>query len=136
MNDAATWMMPFTFIPGIGLLILSTANRFHHVNTLIRGLPKEQAGSKYLKKLMRRSRYFHNALTSQYFAMACFAVAALVGNLSQNWLEGISFFVHAGSVLTTAGVASVVFSAWQLVRESALSFRMIRSQEYLHPERD
>lgn len=136
MDSATAWVMPFTFLSAIGLLILSTANRFHHVNTLIRGLPREQTGSKYLKKLLKRSRYFHNALTAQYLAMAFFAVAALLGNLSHNWLADMAYFVHAGNVLTTLGVASVVFSAWQLIRESALSFKMIRSQEYLHPEKD
>ena len=133
-EDLATWILPFTFLPAVGLLILSTANRFHHVNELIRGRGRERGDHAYLCMLLRRSRYFHRALTALYLAMGAFAVAALLGNVNQSWLGGREPVQLAAGLLTTVGVGSVVYGAWLLILESALSFRMIRMHESIADE--
>lgn len=134
MDDISAWITPFTFLPGVGLLILSTVNRFHNVNNLIRaaardtGIDNNKPGERKLRLrlLLRRSRYFHLALTSLYVSLAAFSIAALSGKLALSWLPGIAM---AADMLTTFGVVCVVFSSWQLIRESTLSFRMIREHE-------
>ncbi len=130
MNDIVSWITPFSFLSGVGLLILSTANRFHHVNNLIRSFQHHSGDTKYLENLLRRSRHFHTALTSLYISMGCFSVAALLGNLNQSWLGGAVLWVYVSDAVMTLGVACVVFSSWRLICESSLSYRMICQHEH------
>jgi hypothetical protein len=109
----------------VGLVILSTANRFHHVNNLIRGYP-ENGDREYLRMLLRRSQYFHKALTSLYVSMGAFAVSALLGNLGLYIFEGHVIWIYLTSLLTTLGVGAFVYCSVKLMQESALSFRLIR----------
>jgi hypothetical protein len=125
--------VPFTFLPGVGLLILSTVNRFHNVNTLIRARVRERPWGHVtraeMRVLFRRAGLFHWALTSLYAAMALFSVAALIGNLQQGWAWAEALGPGPSDALITAGVVCVVFCAVALMAESALSHRMVRLYE-------
>ncbi len=55
IDDLASWTTPFTFIPGVGLLIRATA--------------EEGGNPPYLNMLIDRSRYFHKALTALSWRM-------------------------------------------------------------------
>ncbi len=123
-----SWIVPFTFIPGVAALILSTSNRFFHVNGLIRTLVKDskKGHEAEIAKLLRRSHYFHRALTSFYIAIGCFSIAALMGALHERWFAGDVLCTLAADGLIVAGVVFVVFAAVQMILESMLSFRMIR----------
>ncbi len=131
VNEIASWITPFTFIPGVGLVILSTANRFHHVNNVIRSFSKDQGDREYLRMLLQRSKYFHRALTALYVSMGSFAVSALLGNLGLYMLEGERIWVYLTSGLTTLGVGAFVYCSVKLMQESALSFKMIKLFENL-----
>ena len=124
----ATWIVPLTFLPGVAGLILSTSNRYFHVNNLIREAIKkeEQQDKTYVSKLLKRSEFFHRALTFLYLSIGCFSVSALIGNLTQSWLLDISSLSYAADFLIVSGVVCVVFSAYQLISESIYSFNMIR----------
>jgi hypothetical protein len=134
-GDEISWVVPFSFLSGVGLMILSTGNRLHNVNGLIRGFARERPIMErervYLKLLLRRSRFLHRALTMLYVSMGLFSVAALAGNLSQNWAWAAG---AAGATLadglTALGVGGVVLCAAQLIVESALSYRVIRYYEH------
>ena len=124
----STWIIPFTFIPGVAALILSTSNRFFHVNSLIRSQIKEGGRQDILGRLLKRSSFFHSALTLMYTSIGCFSVSALLGNLHQNWYPGSEEIIIFSDILVLSGVFCVVTASIQLVRESFLSFTMIKEQ--------
>ena len=126
----ATWIVPFTFIPGVAGLILSTSNRFFHVNSLIRELSGKgrEAHKDELVVLLKRTKCFHSALTFFYISIGCFSISALIGNLHQKWMPENTACVYAADGLILTGVVCVVFASAQMVRESALSYKMIRKQ--------
>lgn len=136
--DLANWVTPFTFVSGVGLLILSTVNRFHNVNNLIRNYKSEKRGDHKFKMLLRRSRCFHRALTGLYVSLAMFALAAFVSvsgftifsMLGISEIDGTplsqSLFI-VSSVLSTFGVLAIVYSAGMLMKESSLSWDLIKT---------
>ena len=125
----ALWIVPLTFLPGIGALILSTSNRFFHVNGLIRTELKDNADNKdYIQKLLRRSELFHGALTCLYSAIASFSIASLLANLYAHWLLGHMTVRFISDGLVLLGVVLVVMASVQLIRESFLSARILRKQ--------
>ncbi len=129
MSEALmSWIVPFTFIPGVAGLILSTSNRFFHVNGLIRVLVKEgkKDREEELAKLLKRSRCFHSALTFFYMAIGCFSIAALLGALHTRWFADSVLCALTADGLIVCGVVFVVFASVQMVRESMMSYRMIR----------
>ena len=86
METIDTWILPFTFIPGVGMLVLSTANRFHFINVLIREMvdKEEKPCPKTMDILFKRSRHFQRALVAFYISICLFAVAALIGSINTN----------------------------------------------------
>lgn len=55
MNEITSWILPLTFIPGVGMLVLSTASRFHNVNSLIREALSQTEDEPYVLSLYLRS---------------------------------------------------------------------------------
>ncbi|MEO1225158.1 MAG: DUF2721 domain-containing protein [Pseudomonadota bacterium] len=117
----SSWIVPFTFIPGVGMLVLSTANRFHNVNELIRSLAREGDPPGHLPAMYGRTKRLNRALVAFYLALAAFALAALSSNMAL-WAEVLALRVIA-DILITLGVTTVVFGASQLIVESMLAFR-------------
>lgn len=121
MDEIGSWILPFTFIPGVSMLVMSTATRFHNVNDLIRLLARDGDPSGHLTVLYGRVRRLNRALVSLYLALAAFALAALTSNMVQ-W-SGTEVLRIVSDVLITAGVTAVVFCASQLIVESMSAFR-------------
>lgn len=128
-ESIALWIVPLTFLPGIGALILSTSNRFFHVNGLIRTEIKDNPGNKeYVQKLLKRSELFHGALACLYLAIASFSIASLLANIYTNWILGHMTVRFMSDGLVLLGVVLVVMASIQLIRESFLSARALRKQ--------
>jgi hypothetical protein len=121
MDEIGSWILPFTFIPGVSMLVMSTATRFHNVNELIRSLARNGDPSGHLPVLYERVRRLNRALVSLYLALAAFALSALTSNMVE-W-AGVPALRVASDILITAGVAAVVFCAGQLIVESMSAFR-------------
>lgn len=129
METINTWILPFTFIPGVGMLILSTANRYFQVKNRIREDLKDKSkeARAEVQRLLKRAGLFHRAITSQYLSIGCFALAALLGNIHNNWFPQYGTLCAAlADFLILIGVLSIVFSAFQLIQESAMSLKNTR----------
>ena len=130
MESAVHWVTPLAILPGVALLVLSTANRFHQVHTELQRLrddghrrTREQVDAA-VHRLMRRSVLFRNALVCLYVAIASFSLAALVGGVSVvlwHQSEGILF-----GLLAVIGIACVVCASVILIREASLSLALIQ----------
>lgn len=131
MEPFDTWILPFTFIPGVGMLVLSTANRFHFVNVLIREMTsgKYEICEKSIQILLKRSRHFQRALVSFYLSICLFAVSALIGSINANWLpQDSAQSVYITNITITLGVVALIYGAIRLVSESLLAFHMASNQ--------
>jgi ABC-type spermidine/putrescine transport system permease subunit II len=121
MNDAGIWAAPLLLIPAVGLLVLSTSARFGQLHEEFHRHRGEK-DSRALKHLYRRARLIHSALVSFYISVAVLALASLLGTLSGRWLESLTWIPQA---MTFVGVAMILFSAIQLIRESRLLMTVI-----------
>jgi len=124
MTTLESWIIPFTFIPGVGMLVLSTANRLQNVSTLIREIIQSQhhVYEENLEILLQRTRLFHRALVCFYSAVGLLALAALVGSLQLS-LDNLGSDV--AKLITTVGVVSVIVGTIQLIQESIISSRLL-----------
>ena len=128
ISELSSWVLPFTFIPGVGMLVLSTANRAYYVNQLVKEIITTESHiyTQDLEKLVARIRCFHRSLISFYVAISCLAVSALCGNLGVNLLSDSQNIVkYLPDYLTAMGLLAVIFGASQLVVESFVATRLI-----------
>lgn len=124
MVELESWIIPFTFIPGVGMLVLSTANRLYNVTTLIREIIQSQRHmyEHDLSTLVKRTQLFHRALICFYAAVGLLGCAALFGSFHA--------FITVAEIsmvktITTGGIICVVIGSVQLIRESIISSRLI-----------
>lgn len=132
MDSIEAWILPFTFIPGVGMLILSTSNRYYHVKELIREIMLEEHKRELwsFDNLIARAHLFHRALVVLYIAIGSFSLSALVSNIHQNWITKYHHICIAVSdMLILSGVVCVVFASVTLIREATISLRHIESEQ-------
>ena len=113
-------LIPIGMLPGIGLLILSTSNRYWTVVSDLLGMGAEEAPRACIERY--RARLFRNALVSLYAAVACASTSALAGSLLNFLGAGGEKFAAIGSALA---IACVVYASAELIRESVLSLRVV-----------
>ena len=128
MSSIDVYIIPFTFIPGVGLLIVSTANRFHVVNLLVRDMAtgtSPHPDPNVLPTMIVRSRRLQRALVALYIAVSCFAVSGLIGQISTTWLKGMTLVEQIPLWITTLGVIAVVLATVLLIMESRPAFQWV-----------
>lgn len=124
--EALELLIPLTYIPGVGLLIMSTSQRYIDVNKLIRSLSPEECRIKterYSQEL-RRAHLFRNSLIGLYLSVAFFSVGSLVAFLMNSWgVRGANAVLETGTIL---GVAAIVFAMFKLIIESILTLGILK----------
>jgi hypothetical protein len=121
------WLTPILLLPGVALLTVSTAYRFGQIQAEFhRLLDHPDSHAKIVtRSLLIRARLYRDALASLYASVGLFALGSLLGGVVNLWRPE-SLWVVGG--LTIAGIAAIVFSAIQLLRESMLSLQVVREQ--------
>ena len=119
-------LIPLTYIPGVALLILSTSNRYIHVNdVLTRFTPDEcKVQAARVRREFRRARLFRNSLIGLYMSVALFSLGSLMSFFIYRW--GISTSNAVLEVFTILGVICIVFAVFSLVYESILTLRLLK----------
>ena len=125
MEETGLWLTPLVLLPGVALLLLSTSIRygqiheeFHHLLEM-RGEAAKDTG----KRLWSRAHLFRDALVGLYVSVCLLAVGAMLGGLASLWFTRSDIVVV---ILTFLGVAAVIYSSIQLIRESSLSLEIVR----------
>lgn len=124
--EALELLIPLTYIPGAGLLIMSTSQRYIDVNALIRSFAPEQCTmkSERYRQELSRAHLFRNSLIGLYLSVALFSVGSLVAFLMENWgVAGSNAVLETGTIL---GVASIVFAMFNLIIESVLTLDILK----------
>ena len=128
MSSIDIYIIPFTFIPGVGLFIVSTANRFHVVNLLVRDMAtgtSPHPDPNVLPTMIVRSRRLQRALVALYIAVSCFAVSGLIGQISTTWLKTMTLVEQIPLWIATLGVIAVVLATVLLIMESRPAFQWV-----------
>lgn len=124
MTNTEVWITPLLLLPGVALLIVSTAARFGQIQDEFLHLldHPEQHAKIIARRLIQRARYFRRALAGFYASVVFFTLASLLGGVADSLHPSALWIVN---VLSIIGIAAVVFGAITLTLESALSLRVI-----------
>ncbi len=125
MTDTALWLTPLVMLPGVALLVLSTSARYAQIHEEFHHLLTDDAARRRRTAvhLLARSVLFRNALTALYVSVGAFAVASLIGGVGSLFSLNVEIIVAGMAFL---GVTTLVYAAWELIRESAKSLEIIR----------
>lgn len=124
MGEASYWITPLALLPGVALLVMSTAIRFGQLHEEMHRRQSHPHGSG--DHLFRRARLLRNALVALYGSAGLLAIAGLVGGVAELWMERA-----AAPVLSIAAlaVACVAYAAVTLIRESILLGEIITEHQ-------
>ena len=125
MDIVGVWLSPLLLLPGAGLLIMSTSQRFNSLHDEIHHLMEEGSGKSAgtANHLMQRAKYFRNALVFLYLSIAIFAVAGLLGGITSG-LGDISSYITIA--LTIIGIFCLAAASIILIKESTLSLEIMK----------
>lgn len=137
MIDTALWLTPLVMLPGVALLVLSTSARYAQIHEEFHHLLTDDVAQRRRTAvyLLARSVLFRNALVALYVSVGAFAVASLIGGIGSMFSLNVEIIVVGMAFL---GVITLVYAAWELIRESAKSLEIIREhyQEIMEEVRD
>lgn len=127
MFTTELWLTPLILLPGVGLLIISTANRFSQIQIEFHRLldHPDHAEKAVTRGLKERCVYFQRALAGLYTSVALFSLGSLLGGVINLWRPN-SLWVVGG--LTIVGIGCIVYAALQLVKENSFSLQIIEQQ--------
>jgi len=120
-----SWLMPVAMLPGIGLLILSTAARYGQIHGEIHHLFVHPNLSKgFLIHLKNRATLFRNALVGLYIGVGFLLLGSVAGAI----VEILGFNEASGWVTVSFSflcILTVLRSVLTLIRESRLSLEAV-----------
>ncbi len=97
------WYLPITVVPGIGLLILSTSNLMitlsGELNNLIASKNSEESNAIIARKLIQL-KTLNRTMVFFYLAVACLAIAALIGALQLGFSEKVVLYTSVMGIVT------------------------------------
>ena len=125
MDIVGVWLSPLLLLPGAGLLLMSTSQRFNRLHDEIHHLMEEGSGKPIstVNHLMQRAKYFRNALVFLYLSIAIFAVAGLLGGITSG-LGDVSKYITIA--LTIIGIFCLAAASIILIKESTLSLEIMK----------
>ena len=121
------WYLPITLVPGIGLLILSTSNLMVTLSNELSGFIKEQSKDEsiILRKLAQL-KTLNRAMVLFYCAVACLAIAGLIGGLQLNSIKNSATYISIiGIIIMILGLLSLIKYSYRAVSIRQDQFRII-----------
>ncbi|MDX1548206.1 MAG: DUF2721 domain-containing protein [Rhodothermales bacterium] len=138
MDEMNLWLTPLILLPGVALLIISTSGRFNRLHDEVHAQlhRRHGTGAHVAAHLTRRARLFRDALVALYICVGMFSLASFLGMMAALWAAETSAWIVLG--ITAGGILCLTFAAFQLIRESILSLRVIEDHhhETAAPEQD
>ena len=96
MGSTGLWAAPLLLIPGLGLLVLSTAARFGQLHEELHRQQKER-DSRAIQYLSRRAHLLHSALVSFHVSIAVLAFSSLLGTRGNDLHRGRRYHLCGNS---------------------------------------
>lgn len=136
MDASPSWATPLLVLPGVALLILSTASRYARIHDELHhweGRDRWRLTDRVITNLRRRARALRNALVALYGGVSIFLFGGLLGAFTHYWPE---LSVAVVGSLTIAASGAVLFASVTLIREAILSLDVIEAHfDSIRPER-
>ncbi len=118
------WIRPLFLLPGVGLLVMSTAARYSRLHEELHHVEEHQGRhGDVMGVLFLRARLFRDSLVALYLAAAILALGPLLGGLASSRAVWQEWIVNAA---TSLAVVCVLVACTQLIRESVHSLHVIR----------
>ncbi len=112
------WYIPVTFLPGIGLLILSTSNIISGLSTEIAILIEkhEPTFEKIIKLKIKQLKLLTNSLTALYITAASFVLAGGLGFLVKDFKSDMpQYTLYIGVISTFIALFLLIIYAYRAV---------------------
>jgi len=111
------WYLPITIVPGIGLLILSTSNLMITLSNEINTLLKEHAiDDSIISRKLIQLKTLNRAMVFFYTAVACLAIAGVVGGLQIDIIKNIHTYISiTGIIIMLSGIFSLIKYSYKAV---------------------
>lgn len=111
------WYLPITIVPGIGLLILSTSNLMVTLTQELSGFIKEQSKDEsIIHRKLAQLKTLNRAMVLFYIAVACLAIAGLIGGLELKVIEKSATYISVlGIVIMLLGLFSLIKYSYRAV---------------------
>lgn len=118
MNGFDLWLAPLLLLPGIGLLLMSTAARFGQLQGQIIQLTNDEtlATIELAQSLRLRGHLFRVALLMLYISTAAFVLASTVNGI--NGLLPVRVPIEVVVIVTVGGFISMFVALVALFAES------------------
>lgn len=126
MENADIWLTPLLLLPGVGLLIMSTAARYGQLQATIQQLTSGENDTQpgTIELLIQRARFFRNALSGLYTSVGLFTLASFLHGITKLALLRLGMAIVV--ILSFVGMISLIFASYELLRESLLSMHIIQ----------
>jgi len=126
MQGSEIWLTPLILLPGVALMIMSTAVRFGQLKVEINQVTtsSDKGMRQHRQRLLFRARRFRNALASLYLSVGLFGLASfLTGFLKTMQLSGLNIVIW----LSFLGLISLIYATIELFREVLFAITLIEA---------
>ncbi len=102
------WYIPITILPGIGFLILSTANFLISLNDEIKELEEDcKKNYSIIKQKLIQLKKLNYSLIGQYLSSFFLVIGGIAGELFKN-PNLVNYFVFAGVLILMISIALLI----------------------------
>lgn len=124
MHDLGIWVAPLTFLPGVGLLILSTSARYSILKADIKQYLRGHADgtSAHIDKQILRGHLLRNTLICFYICVTLLAISSLFTSLFGESISGEMVM----RFMVSLNVLFVLLASIFLIIESSISLELIK----------
>jgi Protein of unknown function (DUF2721). len=117
MEALGSWLIPLTYLPGIGMLILSTSHRSNALDSSLASLLMEDLDmqEKLLGFYVRRTMLFRNALIGLYVSLGFFMLSSILGIMAEAEIvkdNMIRIAAILGTLFTFYGVLNLIWESY------------------------
>lgn len=128
MDQATSWLAPLLLLPGVALLIVSTAARSGQVHDELHHWLMGERGAKLsagvVDHMRQRARLFRTALICLYLTVCLLALGGMLG-LVTGAAPDLSVALIA--IFSGVGILTLIAAAVSLARETLLSLEVIEA---------
>jgi hypothetical protein len=136
LEQIGLWLAPFSFISGVGLLVLSTANRYTRLKTVIFEYQKQKQfnsaayDKSYLKHELKRAILMRNSLICLYSAIAIICLGSVASIIPTS--EVLKLLIVQITMFLV--VVMILFVSGSMIYESTVSLNIMRGLAEAHLE--
>lgn len=128
MSDLTIVIIPLTIIPGVALILSSSAARFNVVASQINKLylSQEKHDSYIVEKQLLRSRLFTNILTCLYVSIFCLFLSSFTWIINATIFQEFIYWEMILLLLFSMWIGFVLMSVVLLIIEATVIRKVIR----------